>query len=138
MQGALVRSSVVGTLIWLTLCLVGAFAVLQRLGEYGSALHLLIGAAMGVLGALAHVILSAFNSFRCLGFLRRGLLNWLCAYLALVAVGAIVSYPKAPPSNPVDWQVLAKLLLLYTGAPMLGLAVLVALVTGKPRLQSEA
>jgi hypothetical protein len=137
-QGPLVRSSVVGGLLWLIPCIAGAFAVLQRLGETGSVLHLLIGAAMGVLGALAHVLLSAFNSFRRLGFLRRGLLNWLCAYLALVAVGAIVSHPKVPPSNPADWQVLAKLLLVYTGAPMLVLAVLVALATSAPRRQREA
>jgi hypothetical protein len=93
---------------------------------------------MGVLGALAHVLLSALHSFRRLGFLRRGLLNWLCAHLALVAVGAIVSYPKVPPSNPADWQLLAKLLLVYTGAPMLALAVLVALATSVPRRQGEA
>ncbi len=137
MQGPGTRSSVVGALIWLILCIAGAFVVLQRLGEYGSVLHLLIGAAMGVLGALAHILLSAFNSFRRLGFLRRGLLNWLCAYLALVAVGAMFSYPKAPPSSSADWQALAKLLFLYTGAPMLVLAVVIALVTSTTRRQSK-
>lgn len=138
MQGPLIRSSVVGALVWLVVCIAGAFAVLQRLGEYGSVLQLLIGTVMGVLGALAHLLLSAFDGFRRLGFLRRGLLNWLCAYLALVAVGAIVSYPKAPPGDPADWQGLAKLLLLYTGAPMLVLAVLVALVTSSTRREGHA
>jgi hypothetical protein len=93
---------------------------------------------MGVLGAVGHLLLSAFHGFRRLGFLRRGLLNWLCAYLALVAVGAILSYPKVPPSNPDEWRLLAKLLLVYTGAPMLVLAVLIALATSAPRRQGEA
>jgi hypothetical protein len=138
LQGLPLRSCVIGALIWLILCLAGAFAVLHRLGEYGSVLQLLIGAAMGVLGALAHVLLSAFNSFRRLGFLRRGLLNWLCAYFALLAVGVIVSYPKVSPSSPADWQALAKLLLLYTGAPMLALAVVVALITSAAGRPGEA
>jgi hypothetical protein len=111
--------------------------VLQRLGEYGSVLQLLIGGAMGVLGALSHVLLSGSNNFRRLGFLRRGLLNWLCAYVAIVAIGVFVSYPIALPSNPAEWQDLAKILLLYTGAPMLVLAVLVALVTSTTRGQSK-
>jgi hypothetical protein len=93
---------------------------------------------MGVLGALAHLLLSAFDGFRRLGFLRRALVNWLCAYLALVAVGAIVSYPKVPARSPAEWQMLARLLLLYTGAPMLALAVLVAIVTSKIRRKGEA
>lgn len=138
MQGPLVRSCVVGALIWLAFCIAGAFAVLQRLGEYGSVLHLLIGIAMGVFGAFAHLLLSALQGFRRLGFIRRGLLNWLCAYLALVAVGAMLSYPRILSFSRTDWEALARPLLLYTGAPMLVLAVLVAIVTSTTRRQREA
>jgi hypothetical protein len=125
----------VGALTWLVVCIGGAFAVLHRLGDYGSVLHLLIGTAMGSFGALAHIALSAFPSFRRLTFLRRGLLTWACAYSALVAIGAMLSYPKLPPTNPADWEALAKLLVVYTGGPMLALAVLVALATSAPRRQ---
>jgi len=138
MQGPVVRSSVVGALVWLTLCIAGAFVVLQRLGEYGSVLHLLIGVAMGILGALAHLILSSLQGFRRLGFMRRGLLNWFCAYLALVALGAILSYPKVLPVDRAGWEELARLLFLYTGVPMLVLAVLVALITSATRRRGEA
>lgn len=137
MQGPRLRSSVVGALVWLTSCMVGAFAVLHRLGEYGSILHLLVGIAMGVLGALAHLMLSSVQGFRRLGFLLRGLLNWLCAYLALVVVGAILSYPKPLPASRAGWNELASVLVFYTGAPMLMLAVLVALITGTTRRHGE-
>jgi hypothetical protein len=58
--------------------------------------------------------------------------------VALVAFGAILSYPTVLPSNPADRQVLAKILLLYTAAPMLVLAVLIAVVTSATRHPGEA
>lgn len=127
-----------GVVTWLAVCIAGAFAALQRLGEYGSVLQLLIGAAMGIVGALAHVVLSAFSGFRRLGFLRRGLLNWLCGYVALVGVGAALGIPRSLPSTPAYWQGFARFYLLYTGAPMLALSVLVALLTSATHHQSDA
>lgn len=138
MQGPVVRSCVVGALIWLIVCVVGAFAVLQRLGEYGSVFHLLTGIAMGAFGAFAHLLLSARRGFRRLGFIRRGLLNWLCAYIALLAVGVMLSYPRILSVGGGDWEALARPLFLYTGAPMLALAVLVAIVTSDTRRQRDA
>lgn len=131
------RASVVGAVIWLAGCIVGGFAVLHRLGEYGSVLHLLIGVAMGITGALSHVLLSAIAGFRRLGFVRRGLLNWLCAYSALVVVGAMVSYPKASALSPAEWLALAKQVFLPIGAAMVVLAMLVAIVTSKAKRKKQ-
>lgn len=117
--------------MWLVLCIAGGFAVLARLGEYGSVVHLLIGVAMGFLGAVSHVLLSLFPRFRRLNFLRRGLLNWLSAYLPLVGIGALLVNFRVAASNPDFWPEMAKLLLLSLGTPMLGVALLVSLLTGK-------
>jgi len=129
MQRTFIWSSVVGAFVWLVVCISGGFVVLARLGEYGSVIQPLIGAVMGLLGALTHVFLSLFDRFRRLGFLGRGFLNWLFAYLPLVAIGALFTNYKIAQTNPNFWPEAAKLLLLYTGTPMLGLALLVALIT---------
>lgn len=115
--------------MWLVVCVAGGFVVLARLGEYGSVVQLLIGAAMGFLGALTHVLLSLSDRFRRLGFLGRGFLNWLSAYLPLVAMGALVTNYGIARASPDFWPEAAKLLLVYTGAPMLCVALLVALMT---------
>ncbi len=136
MQRPIIRSSVVGALVWLIVCIAGGFVVLARLGEYGSVLQLLIAALMGLLGAVSHVLLSSSARFRGLGFLRRGFLNWLSAYLPLVAVAALFAKRGIAQNNPDFWPEAAKLLVLYTGTPMLCLALLVALITsmrGSPR-----
>ena len=136
MQRPIIWSSVVGALVWLIVCIAGGFAVLARLGEYGSIIQLLIAALMGFLGAASHVLLSASARFRSLGFLRRGFLNWLSAYLPLVAVAALFANHRIAQNDPDFWPEVAKLLILYTGAPMLFLALLVALITsmrGSPR-----
>lgn len=122
--------------MWLIVCIAGGFVVLARLGDYGSIVQPLIGAVMGLLGALGHVLLSTSARFRRLGFLRRGFVNWLCAYVPLVALAALFTNYRMAQFNADFWSAGAKLLLLYTGAPMLGAALLVALVTsrtGSPR-----
>lgn len=129
MQRPFIWSSVVGALVWLIVCISSGFVVLARLGEYGSVIQPLIGAVMGFLGALTHVLLSLFDRFRRLGFVGRGFLNWLFAYLPLVAIGALFTNYKIAQTNPNFWPEAAKLLILYTGAPMLGVALLVALIT---------
>ena len=129
MQRPFIWSSVVGAFVWLVVCIASGFVVLARLGEYGSVIQLLIGAVIGILGALAHVLLSLFDRFRRLGFLGRGFLNWLFAYLPLVAIGALFTNYEIAQTNPSFWPEAAKLLLFYTGTPMLGLALLVALIT---------
>lgn len=136
MQGPRTRSLVVGALLWLVVCVAGAFVVLARLGDRGSVLPLLAGIAMGVLGALTHVILSSFRGYRRLGFFRRGLLNALCTYLPLVATGAALQASWGFRLRPGDLPELARILVLYTGAPLLALALLVALVTSATRGQA--
>lgn len=138
MQGPIVKSIVVGSLVWLVVCIAGGFVVLARLGEYGSVVQLLIGVVMGLLGASSHVVLSAFPQFRRLSFLQRGLLNWLSAYLPLVAIAALLVNFKIAESNADFWPETAKLLLLYIGAPMLCLALLVALITSMRASQRGA
>ena len=129
MQAPMVRSMVVGALVWLVVCIAGGFVVLAQLRGYGSVVQILIGAVMGLLGAVSHVLLSLFPRFRRLNFLWRGLLNWLSAYLALVTYAALLMNFKVAEYDPNFWPELAKLLLLYIGTPMLCLALLVALIT---------
>jgi len=124
--------------MWLVVCIAGSFAVLARLGEYGSVVQLLIGLVMGLLGAASHVVLSAFPRFRRLGFLKRGFLNWLSAYLPLVAIAALFLNFRIAESNPNFWSETAKLLLLYIGTPMLCLALLVSLITSMRASQHGA
>ncbi|HSG65678.1 MAG TPA: hypothetical protein VLD39_11790 [Gammaproteobacteria bacterium] len=129
MQRPSIWSSVFGALLWLVVCIAGGFVMLARLGEYGSVVQLLIGTVMGVLGALTHVLLPISDRFRRLGFVRRGLLNWLSAYLLLLVIAALLTNYELARTNPGFWPEAAELLLLYTGAPMLCLALLVALLT---------
>jgi hypothetical protein len=138
MQGSLVKSIVVGSLVWLVVCFAGGFVVLARLGEYGSVVQLLIGVVMGLLGAASHVVLSVFSRFRRLNFLQRGLLNWLSAYLPLVAIAALLVNVKIAESDPNFWPEIAKLLLVYIGTPMLCLALLVSLITSTRAAQHGA
>lgn len=138
MQGPLVRSMVVGALVWLVVCVAGGFMVLARLGDYGSVVQLLIGAAMGIFGAVSHILLSVIPRFRRLNFLQRGLLNWLPAYLSLLAYGALLVNFKMAEYNPNFWPEMAKLLLLYIGTPMLCLALLVSLITSTRTSQHGA
>lgn len=138
MQGSIVRSIVVGALVWLVVRIAGGFVVMVRLGDYGSIVQILIGLVMGFLGAVSHVLLSLFPRFRRRNFLWRGLLSWLTAYLALVAYAALLVNFKMAEYNPNFWAGFAKLLLLYIGAPMFCLALLVALITSTRTSQHEA
>lgn len=124
--------------MWLVVCIAGGFVVLARLGEYGSVVQLLIGVVMGFLGAASHIVLSVFPRFRRLNFLQRGLLNWLSAYLPLVVIAALLVNVRIAESDPGFWPAMAKLLLLYIGAPMLCLALLVSLITSTRASQHEA
>ena len=124
--------------MWPVVCIAGGFVVLARLGEYGSVVQLLIGLVMGFLGAASHILLSAFSRFRRLSFLQRGFLNWLCAYLPLVAIAALLVNFKIAESNPSFWPEMAKLLLLYIGTPMLCLALLVSMFTSMRASQHGA
>ncbi len=130
MRVSVLTSVVIGSLVWIVVCIAGGFVVLARLGEYGSVVQLLIAAAMGLLGAFSHAVLSAFSGFRRLGVVKRGLLNWLVGYLPLVAMSALFVNVRIAESSPDFWPEMAKLLLLYIGTPMLFLALLVSLVTG--------
>jgi hypothetical protein len=129
MQGPKVRSIVVGCLAWLVACTAGGLAAVAHLGDYGSIVQLLIGVLMGVLGAASHLVLSFSTRFRRLGFLKRGLLNWLCAYLPLVAIAALLVNHELAASDSDFWPETAKLLLLYIGTPMLCLALVISLIT---------
>lgn len=84
--------------------------------------------AMGFLGASSQ-LLSVSPRFRRLNFLQRGFLNWVSAYLPLVAIAALLVNLKLAESNPDFWPEMAKLLLLYIGTPMLCLTLFVSLIT---------
>jgi hypothetical protein len=140
MEGSLLRSIVVGTLLWLVVSTVGGFVVLAQLGERGSVIQLLVGALMGFFGAASHVLLSLFPRIRRSNFLWRGLLNWLLAFLvfAFIAVEWFLTDLKSATSNPSFWPELARSFLLYIGAPTFCLALLVALITSRRTAQNEA
>ena len=123
--------------MWLIVCVAGGFVVLARLGDYGSIIQPLIGAVMGLLGAVSHVLLSTSARFRRLGFLRRGFVNWLCAYVPLVALAALFTNYQMAQFSADFWRDGAKILLLYAGTPTLCAALFVALITSTTGSPSE-
>ncbi|GEM_PF-3731234 len=131
MQAPPVKAIVIGSLVWIVVCFIGGWVVVGWLGDYGSIAHLLIGVAIGLLGTVSHVALSFSAQIRRLNFLKRGLLNWLCAYLLLIAIGALFVNFEMAWSNPNFWPEAAEFLLLDTGAPMLCLALIVSLITSR-------
>jgi hypothetical protein len=89
MQTSGVRSAIVGSLIWLLVCVVASFVVIARLGDYGSIAHLLVGLGLGLTGAISHAVLSASAAFRSRDTIRRALLNWLLGYSIFVAIALL-------------------------------------------------
>lgn len=138
MQDPPLRSGSIGTLIWLGSCIVGGFVVLARLQEYGSIVQPLIGLVMGLLGAVSHALLCASARFRNLGFLRRALLNWVCAYVPFTAIAITLTNFGMAKYNPDFWTQGLKLIVLYTGFPMLLVATLTAILTSSKRLPDTA
>jgi len=138
MQGTPFRSGFIGALIWLGICIVGGFVILARLQEYGSIVQPLIGLVMGLLGAVSHALLCASARFRNLGFLRRALLNWVCAYVPFTAIAMVLMNFKMAQYNPDFWAGLLKFMALYTGCPMLLVATLTAILTSSKRRPGAA
>ncbi|MBI5461418.1 MAG: hypothetical protein HY941_04440 [Gammaproteobacteria bacterium] len=136
MQNQAVKSGLVGIVVWLLVCTVGGFVVLAQLRDYGSILQPVVGMAMGFLGAGTHALLCFSGRFRALGFLRRAFLNWLTAYLLFTALAILLTNFGAARFNPDFWPEFFRFMVLYTGGPMLLVAVLVALVTGIERLRA--
>jgi hypothetical protein len=128
-----VRAIVIGAALWLVLGIGAGFVVLARLGEYGSVLQLLVGAVAGALGAVSHAILCLFRPFQALGFLRRALLNWLCAYVPFAALALLLTNIRTASYNPKFWTEALWFLVFYTGGPMLLVAALVALLASTRR-----
>ncbi len=133
MQGPPFRSGLIGALVWLGVCIVGGFVVLAYLQEYGSIVQPLVGLVMGLLGAVSHALLCASARFRNLGFLRRALLNWVCAYLPFTVIAMVLMNFNMAQHNPDFWSGLLKFMALYTGCPMLVVATLTAILTSSKR-----
>jgi hypothetical protein len=122
-------------LLWLSIFIAGSFVVLSRLGDYGSIVQPLAGLVMGSLGAASHALLCLSARFRALGFLRRALLNWLCAYVPFIAIAAVLINFRMAEHNPDFWASVLRIMVLYTGCPMLVIAVLTAIFTSSRRLR---
>lgn len=131
------RSITIGLLTWLVLATGGGFAALAWLGEYGSVAQPLIGATMGSLGAVTHGVLRTSSRFHALSLLGRALVNWICAFLLFLAVAAALTNFGNAKFNPDFWPELVRFVVLWVGCPMLGLAVLVAALTGSRQSPSR-
>jgi hypothetical protein len=130
MQGPPGRSAVIGALLWLIVSVATGYAVVVYLGDYGSVLQLLTGAVIGTLGAVAHIAVCLVPRLRPLGFMRRALVTWLLAYVPFIALALILINPaRASQWNASFWSEVVKILVPYTGLPMIALAILVAFVT---------
>lgn len=136
MQNRAVKSCLVGIAVWLVVCTVGGFVALARLRGYGSILQIVTGGVMGLLGAGTHAMLCFSPRFRKLCFMRRAWLNWLAAYLLFTALAILLTNFGMARFNPDFWPEFFRFMLLYTGGPMLLVAVLVGLVTGIRRLRA--
>lgn len=137
MENRRFRSAIIGALIWLTLFIVGGYVVLVRLGEYGSIVQLLIGFVIGLLGAISHALLCVSNRLRALSLPSRALLNWLCAYVPFIGLVIIFTNFNMAQYNPDFWLQTLRLVLLYTGGPMLLAAFLVAMLTPSAHREDE-
>ena len=129
MQPSVVRSAILGALIWLLVCLVASFVVIARLGDYGSIAHLLVGLGVGLAGAISHVTLFASAAFRSRDAIRRALLNWLLGYSIFVAMALVMLNFGAKVNNPGFWIETCKFFVLDTCGPMLPLSFVVAWAT---------
>jgi hypothetical protein len=138
MQDTRFRSAIIGALIWLTLCIAGGYAALVHLGGYGSIVQLLIGFVIGLLGAVSHALLCVSHRFHALRLPSRALLNWLCAYVPFIGLVIIFTNFNMAQYNPDFWLQPLRLVLLYTGGPMLFTAFLVAMLTPSARRKDEA
>lgn len=126
MQSSGVLRAIVGSLIWLVVCLVASLVVIARLGDYGSIVQLLVGLGLGLTGAVSHAVLSASAAFRSRGIIRRALLNWLLGYSIFVTVALLLLNSGAKVNNPWLWTEAFKFFVVYTGGPMLLLSFVVA------------
>jgi hypothetical protein len=133
-----VRNAIVGSLIWLLVCLVAGFVVIARLGDYGSIAHMLVSLGLGLTGAISHAVLSASAAFRNRDTIRRALLNWLLGYSIFVAIALLMLNLGPKVNNPRFWMETFKFFIVYTGGPMLLLSFLVAWITRQRRSDSAA
>jgi hypothetical protein len=124
-----VRSAIVGSLIWILVCLIASLVVIARLGDYGSIVQLLFGLGLGVTGAISHAVLSASAAFRSRDTIRRALLNWLLGYSIFLAISLTLLNPWVNAGTPEFWVEAFKFIVVYTGGPMLLLSFVVALAT---------
>lgn len=138
MQSSGVRSAIVGSLIWLLVCLVAGFAVIARLGDYGSIAHVLVSLGLGLSGAISHAVLSASAAFRSRGTIRRALLNWLLGYSMFVAIALLMLNLGQKVDSPRFWMEIFKFFVVHTGGPMLLLSLLVASITRQRRSDNAA
>lgn len=138
MQMSGLRSAVVGSLIWLLVCLVASIVVIARLGDYGSIAQLLVGLGLGLTGAVSHAVLSASAAFRSRGTIQRALLNWLLGYSVFVGIVLLMLDPGAKMNNPGFWEETLKFFVAYTGGPMLLLSFLVAWSTRQRKSDNAA
>jgi hypothetical protein len=138
MQTSGVRSAIVGSLIWLLVCVVASFVVIARLGDYGSIAHLLVGLGLGLTGAISHAVLSASAAFRSRDTIRRALLNWLLGYSIFVAIALLSLNLGAKVNSPRFWIETFKFFVVHTGGPMLLLSFVVAWATRQRGSDSAA
>jgi hypothetical protein len=131
------KSAIIGSVIWIVLCIVGGFVALARLGDYGSIVQPLIGFVIGLLGALSHALLCMTNRFRALRFPRRALLNWLCAYIPFTGLVIFFTNFGMIQYNPDFWPKTLRFMLFHTGGPMLLAAFLVAMLTPSARRKDD-
>lgn len=136
MHDTSIKPCIIGIAVWLVVCTLGGFVALAHLREYGSVVQIVTGAVMGLLGAGTHTMLCFSPRFRLLGFIRRAWLNWLIAYLLFTALAILLTNFGMARFNPDFWPEFFRFMLLYTGGPMLLVAVLVGLVTGIRRLRA--
>lgn len=129
MQGPPARSAVIGASLWLATSVATGYGAVAYLGDYGSVLQLLTGAVIGALGAVAHVAVCLVPALRQAGFMRRALVTWLLAYIPFFALAFVLTPAKLSQWDANVWSDAFKILALYTGLPMIALAMLVAFVT---------
>jgi len=85
--------------LWVVGCALGGVVVASINGEFGSILFAGFGVALGLAGAVAHVLLLLIPAFRSRPIVTQSLLLWLATLAALLALSVLVALPSEEPST---------------------------------------
>ena len=108
--------------LWVVGCALGGVVVASINGEFGSILLAGFGVALGLAGAVSHVLLLFVPAFRSRPILTQSLLLWLATLAILLALSVLVALPSERPST-ASLREIVSTIVQYISLPALFAAV---------------